>query len=100
MSLIKSMKQASLAALVSAGMFTLMPAQSAQAEQVGVIAVPTVKFVAKSVAGKGSAKFDWLAKRNPSPEKPVLAAYNAPLGSGSWICSPAGFGKKSQCYAR
>ena len=22
------------------------------------------------------------------------------LGQGSWICSPAGFGKKSRCFAR
>ncbi|VCU59132.1 hypothetical protein EPIB1_2030 [Tritonibacter mobilis] len=30
-----------------------------------------------------------------SPEEVVLAS-----GSGSYVCTPAGFGKKSRCYRR
>ena len=53
---------------------------------------------AKSVAGHGAARFDWLERRNEA--EPVRLSSSAPLGKGSWICSPAGFGSKSQCYKR
>jgi hypothetical protein len=45
--------------------------------------------------------FDWLAKRRPDAQvvRVSLAAAPRQVGSGSWICSPAGFGKRSRCYA-
>ncbi len=45
--------------------------------------------------------FDWLAKRRPDAQvvRVSLAAAPRQIGSGSWICSPAGFGKRSRCYA-
>jgi hypothetical protein len=92
-------KHAGVAALVAATLSTLAPA--ARAEQVGVIALSPVRLAAKSVAGKGEARFDWLAKRavKPSEDAPLRTAA-APVGKGSWVCSPAGFGTKSRCYKR
>lgn len=48
-----------------------------------------------------AVKFDWLAKRGPAPRITLASAERMPyqIGKGSWICSPAGFGKKSRCYA-
>ncbi len=48
-----------------------------------------------------TAKFDWLAKRGSSAKVTLASAERTPsqIGRGSWICSPAGFGKKSRCYA-
>ena len=53
----------------------------------------------KTHAGKGAARFDWLAARTAPAEERLVIAARAP-GSGSWICSPAGFGSKSRCYKR
>ena len=46
--------------------------------------------------------FDWHAKR----ERVQKASYTVTpvrvthqIGRGSYICSPAGFGRKSRCYA-
>ena len=60
----------------------------------------------------GAAAFDWLAKkrvaRSGIVEDSVLVSSDGQptlqrkrfFGKGSWICSPAGFGKKSRCFAR
>lgn len=55
---------------------------------------------AKSVAGVGAARFDWLAKRDNSKEIRARVVRKASLGNGSWICSPAGFNRKSHCFKR
>lgn len=57
------------------------------------------------------ATFNWLAKKTSKHSKVsnavLVSSENAPLakanryfGTGSYICSPAGFGKKSRCFAR
>ncbi len=47
--------------------------------------------------------FNWLANgaAAPSLEKAKASQKRSRVitGRGSWICSPAGFGKRSQCYA-
>ena len=60
----------------------------------------------------GAAAFDWLAKKRVSKAGQVQSAVLVSaegqtvvqrkrfFGKGSWICSPAGFGKKSRCFAR
>lgn len=60
----------------------------------------------------GAAAFDWLAKkrvaRSGVVNGSVLVSSDGQrivqrkrfFGKGSWICSPAGFGKKSRCFAR
>lgn len=53
-----------------------------------------------TVAGEGSARFDWMANKKVVVASAPAALTQAPRGSGSWICSPAGFGRKSSCYAR
>jgi hypothetical protein len=59
-----------------------------------------------------AAPFDWLAKKRVSRtgavQEAVLVSTDGQavvmrqrfFGKGSWICSPAGFGKKSRCFAR
>lgn len=46
-------------------------------------------------------KFDWLADRGNRARPILVSEVRTPrqIGSGSWICSPAGFGKKSRCYS-
>lgn len=57
------------------------------------------------------ATFNWLAKKTSKHGKVsnavLVSSETAPLaktsrffGTGSYICSPAGFGKKSRCFAR
>lgn len=96
---IKVIKHAGAAALVVAVLAGFAPV--AQAEQVGVITLSPVRMAAKSAAGKGEARFDWLAKRaaKPAGSAPLRTAA-VPVGKGSWVCSPAGFGTKSRCYKR
>lgn len=71
---------------------------SASADVVPIAVAAGTRAAVKTHAGTGSARFDWLKGRNPAPVVQV-AASNAP-GTGSWICSPAGFGSKSKCYKR
>ncbi|NVK45602.1 MAG: hypothetical protein HWE33_04785 [Rhodobacteraceae bacterium] len=54
----------------------------------------------KSAAGVGAARFDWLAKPASPDVTPVRVARTQMLGSGSWVCSPAGFNRKSRCVSR
>lgn len=102
MSKLGMIKHVSVVTLVAAAIVIAAPVAPAKAEQAGVIALSPVRLAAKSVAGKGEARFDWLAKRSTkakSDTQPVLASAT-PVGHGSWVCSPAGFGTKSRCYKR
>ncbi len=53
-----------------------------------------------TVAGKGASRFDWFATRATPVAKTRVIARVAAQGSGTWICSPAGFGAKSSCRRR
>ncbi|WP_460273455.1 hypothetical protein [Celeribacter sp. ULVN23_4] len=54
-----------------------------------------------TVAGSGSARFDWLAGgQEVADASGTVLTRVAAQGSGSWVCSPAGFGKHSRCYRR
>jgi hypothetical protein len=55
---------------------------------------------AKSYAGKGEMRFDWLKPRTAAATRVTRASMTASPGSGTWVCSPAGFGSKSQCRKR
>jgi hypothetical protein len=41
--------------------------------------------------------FDWMARTNRRATTPVTLV--RAIGRGSYICAPAGFGRKSRCYA-
>lgn len=47
--------------------------------------------------------FNWLANGAPAASaiksKAAQKRYRVITGQGSWICSPAGFGQRSRCYA-
>ena len=52
------------------------------------------------VAGKGAARFNWLAPERAGADKTTRTARRQPVANGSYVCSPAGFGRNSRCYAR
>ena len=41
--------------------------------------------------------FDWLVKTRTTAPPPVTIQRQ--IGNGSYICAPAGFGRKSRCYS-
>ena len=92
--------------LAAAALLTLAVSAGAYAQSAAVDR-GTHPLIAVSTAGHGPASFDWLAKRGSSTDatlfqaryKPVLRSVS-PLGRGSYVCSPAGFGRKSRCYQR
>lgn len=47
--------------------------------------------------------FNWLANGAPAASvmksKAAQTRYRVIKGQGTWICSPAGFGQRSRCYA-
>lgn len=71
--------------------------------------------VALTVTGEATAKpavtrgevisFNWLAGKS-TPRKSVVVPATARvnsglnLGGGSYVCSPAGFGRQSRCFSR
>lgn len=79
--------------------------------------VSTVVFVAAPAFANGKTvsqgstsriSYNWFNNAQPASsgnqfsviERKRLAARVSQRGNGSYICSPAGFGKKSRCYAR
>jgi hypothetical protein len=89
-----------LAALaVVAVMLCLSGPAPAMAQTVGV-STPSKGFVL--TASSRINNFDWLAA--PRAAQPVRFVPNRlrvirQLGTGSYICSPAGSGRKSRCYS-
>lgn len=47
-------------------------------------------------ADRAPARINLLAGPRPAKRKTVRASQ---VGNGSYICSPAGFGRKSRCYS-
>lgn len=87
--------------LVSISMATaLMSASGLHAETAPNSEPVVAPKSVKSAAGVGAARFDWLAKSASSEAAPVRVARTQMLGSGSWVCSPAGFNRKSRCVSR
>ncbi|CUH67532.1 hypothetical protein TG4357_03063 [Thalassovita gelatinovora] len=92
------LRKFSVIAVAAAGVIIL--AEAAQADGTVVPKQPTLKH-AKSEAGAGKTHFDWLAKSGANDANASRKTVRqASLGRGSWICSAAGFGKKSRCYHR
>jgi hypothetical protein len=71
------------------------------AQQSAMVTLDPTRIAVKTVAGKGSARFDWLAStRRQDATRPTVSAKAKSLGNGSYVCSPAGFGSRSRCYKR
>ena len=81
----------------AATIFLVMGANMANAEAAPHVA-RSAKIMIKSEAGQGAARFDWLKVKGPAKTQRI--ASSIPHGNGSWICSPAGFGRKSRCHRR
>lgn len=67
--------------------------------QSGIAEMHALPVLVSSAAGIGTARFDWLAKRvtKTAAEPSGKAKKTVIAGRGSYICSPAGFGRKSHC---
>ncbi|KEP70136.1 hypothetical protein DL1_20175 [Thioclava dalianensis] len=101
MTVSKALKRAGAAGLVMSIALITTPSF---AQQSGIFTLSSARLAArtasaKSVAGKGRARFDWLASAHRNTAKPRITQAHA-LGNGSYVCSPAGFGARSQCYKR
>ncbi len=88
------------ARLVLAGLIFAAPLSSAHAQQAGMLDLKPIRVSAKSTAGQGGAKFDWLAGRASKAQATPRVVQTRFIGKGKWICSPAGFGKKARCFQR
>jgi len=84
-------------------------AATALALVLSVLAASTGMAAAETVVSSKNLKpvtFDWNASRvATTPQKVARATLPRGtsvqlVGAGSYICSPAGFGKQSSCYAR
>ena len=51
------------------------------------------------IAGKGSARFDWRTTQSEDGTDGQKTRQIV-LGYGNYVCTPAGFGKKSACVQR
>jgi hypothetical protein len=82
------------------GLLTVAVPSKSRADAVAVEPIKASLRLPKSHSAR-TVKFDWLAKRGPTKSVMLVSAEptSRQLGKGSWICSPAGFGKKSRCYA-
>jgi hypothetical protein len=74
--------------------------------QGGMADLRALPMLVSSAAGKGSASFDWLPKGKrltsavaTAPVKPKVSGRTT-LGKGRYVCSPAGFGRRSRCHSR
>jgi hypothetical protein len=68
-------------------------AQGTQAEAQTLPPAGTVVDTSRT----SSNGFDWLAKTRTATPPPVTVVRQ--IGEGSYICAPAGFGRKSRCYS-
>ncbi|WP_296763211.1 hypothetical protein [Sediminimonas sp.] len=74
--------------------------------QVGPVLAHDETAQAQVVRVKATQGFSWFSNGRTAAEAErarsnlTLVQYGRTLGHGSWICSPAGFGKKSRCFAR
>lgn len=91
--------RAAAAAIVAANLIA-MPFGAANAAQSESQDIAPIKVAVKTVAGQGSARFDWLANRNPNPQPSTRVIRSRMLGNGSWVCSPSGFGRRASCSQR
>jgi hypothetical protein len=95
--LLRKSKSVILSSLLVAGIGLAIPVQEARASQIDKNGV-SQKI---TIAGHGSARFDWLANQKVAEPVRVIKASSTPsLGNGTWICSAAGFGKQSKCHRR
>lgn len=98
----------SLKATIVAAMLTTLCATASLAQ---TAASGTASRAGSTVQLSSGATFNWLAKKVSKHGKfsnaVLVSSENVPtvkasryFGTGSYICSPAGFGKKSRCFAR
>jgi hypothetical protein len=80
-----------LAALI--GLPAIARAQGPQAEAAQQPPPPAVVHASRTA----SNGFDWMAQTNRGATTRVTLV--RAIGRGSYICAPAGFGRKSRCYA-
>jgi hypothetical protein len=90
---------ATAACLALAGSLPLSGLASAQA---ALVETPQIQRPVAPAARARINGFDWLARKSaiiPARFSLDPAPVRHQIGTGSYICSPAGFGHKSRCYS-
>jgi hypothetical protein len=82
-----------LAALMTMALPSATTAEGAQAGLRPHLPVTPVQTTTHTAANG----YNWLAKADAVPVDPTPVRRQ--IGRGSYICSPAGFGRKSRCYS-
>jgi hypothetical protein len=88
-----------MAVLVLAGTIAMAVSSAATGEgaQAGLRPRAPVTAGPLTIQTTAANGFDWLAKAEAAPATTVTVRRQ--IGRGSYICSPAGFGRKSRCYS-
>lgn len=76
-------------------MLVTAPAAMAQGPK-GESTVQGIQFTPSHGSRSAANGFDWLAPTARTTKPPVTLVHQ--IGRGSYICAPAGFGRKSRCY--
>lgn len=73
--------------------------QDASAQTKGTAGVGLISRGVVQIESAHIRTFNWLAKPGKTTRVRYSPTATQTIGHGSWICSPAGFGRKSRCYA-
>ena len=95
----RNIASGAVAAVLVSGLLIVTGPSESRADALAIAPMKVALRMPKAQAIR-PVKFDWLAKRGPRERVTLVSAERtqSQIGNGSWICSPAGFGKKSRCY--
>lgn len=84
------------------GMAISLSASGMASAQAALIETPQLQIPHAQMARARMNGFDWLAKKTLVTKARFLVPETSvpqQVGTGSYICSPAGFGHRSRCYS-
>jgi len=95
------------AALALTACLIILPVSGSSEAVIGTKLLSPAPYIVAMRPAKGlkpqAVAFNWLANGSPAASaiksKAAQQRYRVITGQGSWICSPAGFGQRSRCYA-
>ncbi len=72
---------------------------------IGCSSMPDTDVITTSISAEPANPAAYSVQKKASKaakrtRKPVTLASSSPLGRAPYICTPSGFGRKAQCYAR
>ena len=97
-----------LYAMALAACTLILPATGSAEPVIGTALLSPLPYFAAAVSPTKALKpqvvaFNWLTNGAEAPSvgkaKAARQRFRVITAKGSWICSPAGFGQRSRCYA-